>query len=115
MVSGDTPKLERERIINDFKSGKTKVVVNVGVLAIGFDYPELDTIVMARPTKSLALYYQICGRAIRPYKNKVSWFVDLCGNIKRFGKVSDLKLVEPKPNLWQVSSRGRQLTNVIFQ
>mgnify|MGYP001305070123 CR=1 FL=1 len=115
MVSGDTPKLERERIINDFKSGKTKVVVNVGVLAIGFDYPELDTIVMARPTKSLALYYQICGRAIRPYKNKVSWFVDLCGNIKRFGKVSDLKLVEPKPNLWQVNSRGRQLTNVFFQ
>ena len=57
MVSGTTPKTERERILNDFKSGKIKVVVNVGVLTTGFDYPELDTVVMARPTMSLAMYY----------------------------------------------------------
>ena len=50
--------------------------------------PELDTVVMARPTMSLALYYQIVGRCIRPHLNKESaWFVDLCGNIRRFGEV----------------------------
>lgn len=115
IVSGDTPKPERERILLEFKAGKIKVVFNVGVLTTGFDYPELDTIVMARPTMSLALWYQIVGRAIRPHTNKESaWIVDLCGNTERFGKVEDLKLTEPKKGLWQVESNGKQLTNVYF-
>lgn len=115
MVSGDTPKTERERILEAFKNGTIKVVVNVGVLTTGFDYPELDTIVMARPTKSLALWYQIVGRAIRPspLKDK-GWVVDLCGNLNRFGRVQDLTLIEPKPNMWHVVSNGRQLTNILY-
>ena len=115
IVSGDTPTKERELILNRFKSGEIKVVANVGVLTTGFDYPELDTIVMARPTMSLALWYQIVGRAIRPHPSKeCGWVVDLCGNIKRFGEVKDLTLTEPKKGLWQVESNGRQLTNVYF-
>ena len=62
IVSGDTPKKERERILEMFKTGEIPVVANVGVLTTGFDYPELDTVVMARPTMSLAMYYQIVGR-----------------------------------------------------
>ena len=115
MVSGDTPKCERERILEDIKAGRVRVVVNVGVLTTGFDYPELDTIIMARPTKSLGLWYQIVGRAIRPSPRKErGWVVDLCGNLNRFGKVQDLMFVEPKPNMWHVQSNGRQLTNVLF-
>lgn len=115
MVSGDTPKSERERILEAFKAGSIPVVVNVGVLTTGFDYPELDTIIMARPTKSLSLWYQIVGRAIRPSPMKdKGWVIDLCGNLNRFGKVQDLMLVEPKPNMWQVQSNGRQLTNILF-
>lgn len=115
MVSGDTPKAERDRILDDFKKGIIKVVVNVGVLTTGFDYPELDTIVMARPTKSLSLWYQIVGRAIRPSPMKDrGWVVDLCGNLNRFGKVHDMELIEPRPNMWQVVSNGRQLTNIMI-
>jgi len=115
MVSGTTPKAERERILNDFKNGNIKVVVNVGVLTTGFDYPELDTVVMARPTMSLTMYYQIVGREIRPCKDKNAWFIDLCGNINRFGKVDDLKLVDANgKGLWAVFSNGKQLTNVLF-
>lgn len=114
IVSGETPKKLRKKILEEFKEGKIKVVANVGVLSTGFDYPELDTIVLARPTMSLALYYQMVGRAIRPYKNKDGWIVDLCGTFKRFGKVEDLTLVEPSKGLWQVESKGKQLTNVYF-
>lgn len=115
IVSGDTPKKERERILEAFKSGEIPVVANVGVLTTGFDYPELDTVVMARPTMSLALYYQIVGRCIRPHPSKeCSWFVDLCGNIKRFGEVKDLRLVDGGNGKWAVYSKGRQLTNVYF-
>ena len=103
-------------ILRQFKAGEIPVVANVGVLTTGFDYPELDTIVMARPTMSLAMWYQIVGRAIRPHPSKeYGWVVDLCGNVKRFGEVKDLKLVDPTGRgLWQVNSRGRQLTNVAF-
>lgn len=113
IVSGDTPKAERERILSEFKEGKIKVIANVGVLTTGFDYPKLDTIVLARPTMSLALYYQMIGRAIRPHPGKQSgWIIDLCGNIERFGKVEDLKLTAPKNGLWQIESNGKQLTNI---
>ena len=114
IVSGDTPKKERERILEMFKVGEIPVVANVGVLTTGFDYPELDTVVMARPTMSLAMYYQIVGRCIRPYKGKTAWFVDLCGNINRFGEVSDLHLKDTGNGKWAVFSTGRQLTNVRF-
>lgn len=60
IVTGDTPKKEREAILEGFKKREIKVVANVGVLTTGFDYPALDTVVLARPTKSLGLYYQMC-------------------------------------------------------
>lgn len=115
IVSGETPKKERERILEAFKAGEIPVVANVGVLTTGFDYPELDTIVMARPTMSLALWYQIVGRAIRPHPNKKEgWIVDLAGNLKRFGKVEDLRLIDGGNGKWAVYSNNRQLTNVRF-
>lgn len=115
IVSGDTPKKEREHILEAFKAGEIPVVANVGVLTTGFDYQELDTVVMARPTMSLAMWYQIVGRAIRPHPSKeAAWIVDLCGNIKRFGKVEDLYLHNSGNGKWAVYSKGRQLTNVMF-
>ena len=95
---------------------KIQVVANVGVLSTGFDLPALDTVILARPTKSLALYYQMVGRAIRPYKDKDGWVIDLGGSYKQFGKVQDLKIGVEKPNsqLWAVFSNGKQLTNRSF-
>lgn len=113
-VSGETPATERDRILGDFKSGKIKVLANVGVLTTGFDYPELDTVVLVRPTKSLSLYYQMVGRVIRPAPGKEGWLIDLCGNYRRFGKVEDLRVEQPEKGKWCVMSRGRQLTNVYF-
>lgn len=119
VVTGSTPPKERDEILGNFKSGCIDVLVNVGVLTTGFDYPELDTVVMARPTMSLALYYQILGRGIRPHPSKSStWFVDLCGNIKRFGRVEDLHLAEPNPGEYIITGKTdcgvKQLTNIYF-
>ena len=112
VVSSKTSKIDRENILSDFKAKRINIVANVGVLTTGFDFPELATIVLARPTRSLALYYQMCGRAIRPFGDKVSWVVDLCGNYKRFGRVDDLELKEIKPGIWVVKSNEKQLTNI---
>jgi superfamily II DNA or RNA helicase len=65
-VCGKTPKDERAKLLADFGAGRIKYVVNVGVLTEGFDDPGVELIVMGRPTKSRALYAQMCGRALRP-------------------------------------------------
>jgi superfamily II DNA or RNA helicase len=65
-VCGKTPKDERRKLLGDFKAGAVQFVVNVGVLTEGFDDAGVELVVMARPTKSRALYAQMAGRAIRP-------------------------------------------------
>lgn len=114
VVTGETAANERESVLQRFKAGRINVVANVGVLTTGFDFAELDTVVLARPTMSLALYYQMVGRAIRPCKRKIGWVVDLCGNYKRFGRVDNLELRQRKPGVWAVYSGQKQLTNVWF-
>lgn len=114
-VTCDTPKREREDILQRFKKGEIKVVSNCGTLTTGFDYPELDTVILARPTKSLALFYQMVGRAIRPSEGKIGWVVDMAGNYSRFGNVADLYIARPPGTTrWDVYSRGRQLTSTIL-
>lgn len=116
IVTGETPKKEREAILEGFKRREIKVVANVGVLTTGFDYPALDTVVLARPTKSLGLYYQMVGRAIRPFEGKDGWIVDLSGNYSRFGNVADLFISRPPGTTkWAVYSRGTQLTNIVLK
>lgn len=116
IVTGETPKKEREAILEGFKRREIKVVANVGVLTTGFDYPALDTVILARPTKSLGLYYQMVGRAIRPFEGKDGWIVDLSGNYSRFGNVADLFISRPPGTTkWAVYSRGTQLTNVVLR
>lgn len=115
IVTCDTPKREREDILQRFKKGEIKVVSNCGTLTTGFDYPELDTVILARPTKSLALFYQMVGRAIRPSDGKIGWVVDMAGNYSRFGNVADLYIARPPGTTrWDVYSRGRQLTSTIL-
>ena len=114
VVTAETKKAERVRILRDFRAGRIPVVSNVGVLTVGFDYPELETVVLARPTMSLALYYQMVGRCVRPHPDKEkAVVVDMVGNLKQFGKVEDLELKKNRSK-WFIASNGRPLTNVYF-
>ena len=67
VVTGETPPVERQRIITGFLAGgdEPQVLCNFGVLTTGFDAPEVSAAVIARPTTSLVLYSQMVGRAIR--------------------------------------------------
>ena len=67
IVTSQTNKQKRERTIQRFKSNTDcpMVIVNYGVLTTGFDVPEVSAAIIARPTKSLVLYSQMVGRAIR--------------------------------------------------
>lgn len=67
VVTGLTPVRAREHAIRTFKSDDEvpMVLVNFGVLTTGFDAPKASAVVIARPTRSLVLFSQMVGRAIR--------------------------------------------------
>lgn len=115
VVHGEMKAKDRDIVIKDFRAGKIKVVTNCAVLTAGFDYPELEVVVVARPTRSLRLWYQMTGRVVRPDLSdptKKKMVVDMCNNHPIYGGIADMEIVElGGDNLWAVVSNGRQLTN----
>ncbi|MCP4665220.1 MAG: DEAD/DEAH box helicase [Deltaproteobacteria bacterium] len=91
VITGKDNKKTREKKLNDFRNGKIKILLNVGVLTIGYDFPELDCIILARPTRSLALYYQILGRGIRISKGKeFCAVIDCTDTVERLGRIETI-------------------------
>lgn len=81
---------DREDTIRRFRNGDTQVICNVGLYTEGTDIPEIECIVLARPTKSLGLHLQMIGRGARPCKDKINFMViDHGGNINRLGFYED--------------------------
>lgn len=86
MIDGTTPADERQNIINDFKSGLVRVIVNVNIFSEGFDCPDIEFIQLARPTRSLTMYLQQVGRGLRISEGKEkSIILDNVGLYNRFG------------------------------
>ena len=84
-LDGTTPEIERSSILARLASGETTVVSNVGVLCEGWDLPACKCLVLARPTKSLALYMQMAGRILRPWQGVTPVILDHGGNVDRHG------------------------------
>lgn len=100
---------ERDERLRKFTSGEVTAAVNYGVLTTGFDYPDIDLLVVLRPTASPVLWVQLLGRGTRPVyapgydltdtgqrleairaSTKQNCLVlDFGGNTKRLGPVND--------------------------
>ena len=108
---GDTPKQEREDIINKFRSGEIRVLSNVNLIGEGFDCPDCDCVILLRPTMSTALYIQQSMRCLRPAPGKRAVIYDLVGNVFRHGLPDDdrewslSKHVKPHKNTDSLSIR----------
>ncbi len=95
-VCGKTDRDERRETLGRFRAGKVQFVVNVGVLTEGFDDAGVQVVVMARPTKSRALYAQMAGRGTRPAEEIAGRLGDLptaaerCAAIRASSKPSCL-------------------------
>jgi len=91
-VTGNTSKRDRARILAEFRSGVIKAVTNANVLTTGFDHPDLDLIVLLRPTMSVGLYIQMAGRGMRPKSHTDHCLVlDFAGNIHRHGPITNVE------------------------
>ncbi|PBP24792.1 DEAD/DEAH box helicase [Diplocarpon rosae] len=69
-VTGDTPKSERSARLDSFRGGEFPVLVNCGVFTEGTDIPNIDCVLLARPTKSRNLLVQMIGRGMRLFPGK---------------------------------------------
>jgi DNA repair protein RadD len=92
-VTGETPSGERDRLLERFKSGELRFLCNVNVLTTGFDAPNVDCVVLLRPTMSPGLYYQMVGRGFRLAPGKQNCLVlDFGGNVLRHGPVDAIQI-----------------------
>ena len=85
---GETNKSVRAKIVEDFRQGKIKVLCNAELFGEGFDVPNMQAVILARPTKSLTLFTQQSLRPLRPdpnEPNKVAIIIDHTRNSDRFG------------------------------
>jgi DNA repair protein RadD len=89
-IDASTPKPERDAALARLASGETKVVVNCQVLTEGWDLPAVSCCILARPTRQMGLYRQMCGRVLRPAPGKRDAIIlDHAGAVYRHGFLED--------------------------
>lgn len=101
LMEGDTSQGVRVDQLERMEAGDLDVLVNVGVLTEGVDFPPLRCIVLLRPTLSLGLHLQIIGRGLRPADGKsYCTYLDHAGNFRRHGFPED-------PREWKLTRKKR--------
>lgn len=103
--------IARQRTVEQYRAGRLRALVNVQCLTTGFDVPQVDLLVLRRPTKSLGLYVQICGRALRTVGGNIEASIaagksdaavlDFAGLIDAFGP---LDFIRPKQTVSRLVS-----------
>ncbi len=88
-VDGTTSKEKRDRAVRKFRDQEIKILVNVNLFTEGVDLPNVDCVIMARPTASLALYLQFSMRCLNPRQGKTAIIIDHANNFKKFGYPDD--------------------------
>lgn len=90
-VTGKTPISQRTKLYQELADGKLKVLTSCAALSEGFDVPEVGCVILARPTKSKALYFQQIGRGLRLAPDKTGCIVlDQSQNVLEHGFIEDL-------------------------
>lgn len=88
-VDGTTSKEKRDLAVQKFREQEIKILVNVNLFTEGVDLPNVDCVIMARPTASLALYLQFSMRCLNPREGKTAIIIDHANNFKTFGYPDD--------------------------
>ena len=86
---------DRDRMLDDFRSGFYRAMVNVNVLTTGLDIPDIDLVVLLRPTQSPVVYVQSVGRGMRVSPGKDHCLVlDFANNVANHGPIDSVKIKE---------------------
>lgn len=92
-------KTNRQEVIDKFKTKEIQALVNVEILTTGFDAPNVDMIVLLRPTESPGLHVQMIGRGLRPFPGKENCLIlDYARNVERLGPINDVQVKTKEAN-----------------
>ena len=94
VITANTPIEERSQIFKRTKEGINKIIMSVNCLTEGFDMPEIDCLINARPTKSRARWSQGCGRVLRYMPDKRAIIFDHSGTSLDLGYPEDMTIDE---------------------
>lgn len=84
-IDGDTDSQVRDELVQKFRGQQLTILANVNLFTEGVDLPNVDCVIMARPTSSLALYLQFSMRCLNPRKGKTAIIIDHVDNFLTFG------------------------------
>lgn len=103
-IDGKTNKKLREKLIEEFREGKYKVLfASYSLVAEGLDVPMLENLVMASPVKDERLVVQSIGRCQRPYNNKkIANIYDLIDDVSLLDKFTRARKKVYKTEGWEV-------------
>ena len=90
-IIGEVPQSERINLLNRFRSGSLRILINLEILSTGVDLPNVDKLIITRPIGSPILYSQILGRALRGPKNggnTTNFVVNINDNLVNFPNAS---------------------------
>jgi superfamily II DNA or RNA helicase len=108
-------KEQRERTIREHKEGRYQIITNASLLTEGYDDPDLECVVIARPTRSRSLYSQMVGRATRPgrfnLQKKEALIIDFGFNCDRMSLVSPIDLFDNSEIREDVVDRAREIVD----
>ena len=114
---------ERQGTLKAADAGEIQVLINCMVLTEGFDWPRAQTVMIARPTTSAALYVQMVGRVLRPYPGKETALVlDIVGASQdhRLATLADLTTtrvtsMQEGESLYDAVARERESRDPAFR
>lgn len=89
-IDGNMDDYQRNKAINDLGSGRLDILTSCEIVSEGTDIPVVGAAILLRKTKSLGLYLQQVGRALRPYQGKEETIIlDHVGNCNTHGLPDD--------------------------
>ena len=89
-IDGGMDDTERDAVLKAFEEDRVQILTSCDLVSEGFDLPSVEVAILLRPTKSLGLFLQQCGRAIRPHPDKERTIIlDHAGNTARHGFIDD--------------------------
>ncbi|KAK3819861.1 MAG: P-loop containing nucleoside triphosphate hydrolase protein [Benniella sp.] len=107
-ITNYTNAKERARLLQDFRDGKFSILVNCEMMTEGADFPMIDAIIIARPTKSTVLMVQMLGRGVRLHPGKVDCLIlDMVDTVDRkvFSIIPVLLGLDPKVSSSIITSK----------
>lgn len=97
-LDGTSAKIERQSVMERFRSGEVMILCNADLFGEGLDVPDCECTVLLRPTQSLTLYIQQSMRSMRYMPDKTAIIIDHVGSCYLHGLPDDDRTwtLEPK-------------------